>query len=272
MTEQSTDRSASSEPTGRTYETLEVTFDAGVIGITLARPERLNAVSLQMASELRAVVAEYAHRSDARVLVVRGAGRAFCAGFDVTTEPPDTSARGMWLQNSGFHAAFQALAAAPVVRVAQLHGHVVGAGILLSAACELRYGDATTTLSVPELDMGIPFSLGGVSTLARYIGLTRTADMVLTGRRMRAEEALSAGFLTEIVPTENLAVRVNEVARSVAARPAALLLASLTSLNEAARDLLPADTVDLATMQFARDDPESAAVNAAYAEKFSRRR
>ncbi len=261
-----------SQPQEFEFQTLEVGFREGVIDVTLDRPERLNAVSLQMASELRTVVAEYAFRPDARVLVVRGNGRAFCAGFDVTTEPPDTSPRGMWLQNSGFHAAFQALAAAPVVRIAQLHGHVVGAGILLSAACELRYADPTTTLSVPELDMGIPFSLGGVSTLARYIGLTRTADMVLTGRRMQAEEALAAGFLTEVLPGEELPARVGEVARRIAARPASLLLASLTSLNEAARDLLPADTVDLATMQFARDDPEAAAVNAEYAARFARRR
>lgn len=251
-------------PALRSYDTLEVTFSDGVVGVTLSRPDQLNAISLAMADELRGVAESYGHHPDARVLVLRGAGRCFCAGFDVSVQLTASSARDAWLQISGFHAAFRALAAAPVVRVAQLHGHVVGAGILLAAACELRYGDASTTLSVPELDMGIPFSLGGVSTLARYIGLTRTADLVLTGRRMRAEEAAASGFLTEQVDAPALQRRVDEVAARVAARPASLLLASLVSLDEAARDLLPADTVDLATMQLAAADPEAAAARAAY--------
>lgn len=258
-------------PLPHQFDTLGVDFGDGIVEVTLDRPEQLNAISLTMAQELRTVASDYGHHPDARVMVFRGSGPAFCAGFDVSTVPADTSARAMWLQNSGFQSAFTAIAAAPVVRIARLHGHVVGAGLLLAATCELRYGDPSTTLSVPELDMGIPFSLGGVSTLARYVGLTRTADLVLTGRRMAAAEALAAGFLTEVVATEELDHRVAEVTSKVAARPAALLLASLVSLCEAARDLLPADTVDLATMQFAADDPEAAAVNAAYAARFRRR-
>lgn len=255
-------------PAHRSMDFLEVSFADGVIDVTLNRPEKLNAISLAMADELRTIAEEYGHHPDARVLVVRGSGRAFCAGYDVSTEAAD-STRGVWLQNSGFQAAFQAFAAAPVVRIARLHGHVVGAGILLAAACELRFADPSATISIPELDMGIPFSLGGVSTLARYIGITKTSDLVLTGRRMPADEALSSGFLTEVVSEADLEARVAEVAGQVAARPASLLLASLVSLGEAARDLLPADTVDLATMQFAARDPEAAAVNAAYAARFS---
>lgn len=258
-------------PREQSLKSLEVTFTEGVVQVVLNRPERLNAISLQMADEIGAVAQEYGHHPTARVMVIRGAGTSFCAGYDVSTTPEDPSARGMWLQNARFQAAFKILAEAPVVRIVRLHGHVVGAGILLAAACELRYADDGVRLSIPELDMGIPFSLGGVSTLARYIGITRTADLMLTGRRMPAEEALAAGFLTAVVPADKLDSHVAKVAAQVAARPAALLLASLVSLGEAARDLIPADTVDLATMQFAADDPEAAAVNAAYAARFTRR-
>lgn len=258
-------------PTHPDFDTLDVTITDGIIEVELARPDKLNAISLQMADELRVLAETHCRHPDARVLVVRGSGRAFCAGYDVSTDAAGLTTREAWLLNSGFQSAFTALASAPVVRIAQLHGHVVGAGILLAASCELRYADPSAVLSVPELDMGIPFSLGGVSTLARYIGLTRTNDLVLTGRRMPADEALTAGFLTELADADDLAGRVREVADRVAARPASLLLASLVSLGEAARDLLPADTVDLATMQFAATDPEAAAVNAAYAARFSDR-
>ncbi len=259
-------------PAHRSFETLEVAFADGIIELTLNRPDRLNAISLTMAEEIRTVVREYGFHPDARVVVLRGSGRAFCAGFDVTTQPVDTSARGLWLQYRDIDAAIKAFAAAPVVRIAQLHGHVVGGGILISSECELRYGDETTLLGIPHPDSGYPFSLGGVSLLARSIGLTRTAEIVLTGRRLNADEAKEAGFLTEVVPSENLADHVMEVARAVAARPASLLLAALTSLDEAARDLLPADTVDLTTLLFVNQDPQVADAKRAYAEKFAKRR
>lgn len=259
-------------PAHRSYETLEVAFDDGVIELTLNRPDRLNAISLTMAREIRSVMSEYGFHPDARVLVLRGSGRAFCAGFDVTTEPDDASARGMWLQYRAIDQAIKSFAAAPVVRIAQLHGHVVGGGLLLSSECELRYGDETAKFGIPEPDSGYPFSLGGVSLLARSIGLTRTAEIVLTGRRLSADEAHDMGFLTQVVPSDTLATHVMEVARRVAARPASLLLASLTSLDEAARDLLPADTVDLTTLLFVSQDPQVAEAKAAYAEKFAKRR
>lgn len=140
--------------------------------------------------------------------------------------------------------------------------------MLLAAACELRYAAPDTTFYIPELDMGVPFSLGGVSLVVCYIGLTRAADMILNGTKMDAVTALAAGLVTEVVADGEPAARVDTIARRVAARPAALLLASLVSLGEAARDLVPADTIDLATMQFAADDPEAAAVGEAYARRF----
>lgn len=259
-------------PAHRSFETLQVDFADGIIEITLNRPDRLNAISLTMAEEIRTVVREYGFHPDARVVVLRGQGRAFCSGFDVTTQPDDATARGMWLQYRNVDSAIKAFAGAPVVRIAQLHGHVVGGGILISSECELRYGDETTLLGIPHPDSGYPFSLGGVSMLARSIGLTRVAEIVLTGRRLNAQEAFEAGFLTQVVPSERLHDHVMEVARAVAARPASLLLASLTSLDEAARDLLPADTVDLTTLLFVNQDPQVESAKRAYAEKFAKRR
>jgi len=254
-------------PAHKDYSTLVVDYVDGVVTVRLNRPDKLNAISMEMADQLREVVATHAYHPDARVMVVHGAGRAFCAGYDLNTGAAGDSRRA-WLQNARFQSAFQAFAAAPVVRIARLNGHVVGAGMLLAAACELRYAAPDTTFYIPELDMGIPFSLGGVSLVVRYIGLTRAADMILNGTKMDAVTAVAAGLVTEVVADGELAARVDTIARRVAARPAALLLASLVSLGEAARDLVPADTVDLATMQFAADDPEAAAVAEAYARRF----
>ncbi|GAA4287631.1 enoyl-CoA hydratase/isomerase family protein [Georgenia daeguensis] len=251
------------------YENLRVSLAGGVLTIELHRPGRLNALSADLLEELGRAVA-LAYHDDARVLVLRGAGRSFCAGYDVTAITAEGTFRDRWLANSRLAAVVRAIEEAPVVRVAQLHGHVVGAGLILATLCELRYAAPDTRFSVPELDLGIPFSYGGISRLARYVGLTRAADMVLTCTPLAADQALAAGLVTEVVEATELGARVGAVAERLAARPPVLVAQTLVGLHEAARDLLPADTVDLPQMFLAQDDPEARAVNERYLERFRR--
>src|SRR5699024_10903685 len=112
-------------------------------------------------------------------------------------------------------------------------GHCVGAGFVLAAMCELRIVADDARFSIPELDFGIPFSMGGLPLIARYLGMTRTADLVLTGRRMGAEEAREGGFATSVVERSGLEQAVAEVATKVAARPAFLVRETVSRLEEA---------------------------------------
>ena len=254
----------------RPYEHLKVEFADGVITVELDRPEKRNAINLVMAKELHRVVEEHAYRTDARVLVFKGAGSSFCAGFDVSTDFAQQSLRERWLEASVLTATFEAIAAAPVVKVAQLQGHVVGAGLILATVCELRYATSTARFFVPELDMGIPFSLGGVSQLAKFVGLTRTADMVLNCTSLAADHPDAGKLISELVPADNLDARVREVSARLAARPSSLVLATLSALRQAGDDLVSPPANDLLTMFFTQDDSEAAAVNRAYAKHFSR--
>ena len=133
--------------------------------------------------------------------------------------------------------------------------------------CELRVVADDARFSIPELDFGIPFSMGGLPLIARYLGMTRAADLVLTGRRMGAEEARDGSLATSVVERADLEKAVAEVATRVAARPAFLLRETVSRLEEAGRKLLNGQRSDLSSLVLATMDPESRAVMDAYAER-----
>lgn len=248
---------------------LDVEVADRIAWVTLDRPEALNAINDEMATELVDRVVPLGEGGDVRAVVVRGRGRAFCAGADVG----DASAKGeasvadLVAGHARTQRALEAFAAMPVVKVAQVHGHCVGAGFVLASMCELRLGSTDATFSIPELDFGIPFSMGGLPRIARHLGMTRTADLVLTCRRMGADEAREGGFLTSVAEREDLDDAVLEVATTVAARPAFLVRESVARLEEAGRALLDGQRSDLSSLVLAMMDTESRTVMDAYAER-----
>lgn len=248
---------------------LDIEIIDRVAWVTLDRPGALNAINDEMATELVERVVPLGEGGDVRVVVVRGSGRAFCAGADVgdASTKGETSAADLVAGHARTQRALQAFAAMPVVKVAQVHGHCVGAGFVLASMCELRIASADARFSIPELDFGIPFSMGGLPLIARYLGMTRTADLVLTGRRMGADEAREGGFLTAVVERDGLAAAVGETATKVASRPPFLIRETVNRLEEAGRALLDGQRSDLSSLVLATMDTESRAVMDAYAER-----
>jgi enoyl-CoA hydratase/carnithine racemase len=255
------------------HDMLNIVDDGAIVVVEVDRAEKRNAISPELARSLSEAVQEYGYRGGTRVVVIRGAGDHFCAGYDVAAEDrnDDADYRDRYLGSLAIRNAIQAIAATPVVKIAQLRGHVVGLGILLALACELRYADRTARFFIPELDMGIPFSLGGVTQLARYVGLTRAADMVLNCTPVMADHPDARPMLTELVAPGELEARVATVAASLAARPATLLTATLDTLREAGDRLIPPAASDIHTMIAAQDDPQARAVRRAYSERFKGR-
>lgn len=251
-------------------DTLKVSIEGGVINLRMSRPEKLNAISSQFLTDLTLAVEQFAHRADARVLVLSGEGRAFCAGFDVSQERTE-DIRETWIASERLARAYGALESAPVLKIAKVQGFAMGAGLILSTMCELRYAAPDAVFGVPELDLGIPFSLGGVHRLARYIGITRTTDMVVNCTRMGAHEAKQAGLVNEVFEADEFDAKIAKISEKVASRPALLLLETQVALREAAEELAPASRNDLAAMFLARQDPDCSAVGTEYASRFRKR-
>jgi enoyl-CoA hydratase/carnithine racemase len=164
-----------------------------VVEIVLHRPDALNALSTALMLELTTTCAEIAGDVDVRAVVLSGAGsRAFCVGADLK-ERNAFSTEDLFAQRPVFRGAFDAVRALEVPVVAAVHGYALGGGLELALSCDLIVVDDTAVLGLPEVTIGLVPGGGGTQLLARRTGLATALDLILTGRRVDAEEAVRLG-------------------------------------------------------------------------------
>ncbi len=170
--------------------------DAGVARLLLDREGKANALDTPLLEALLASLEDLARRKDLRAAVLGGRGRAFCGGADVDELSRLTEATaGAFVER--IHRVCQALRELPVPVVARLHGAVIGAGLEIAAACDLRIAAEGTKFCMPEVRLGIP-SVVEAALLPRLIGSGRAAWLVLTGEPIDARRAYEWGLVEEI--------------------------------------------------------------------------
>ena len=180
---------------------MDVELEDSVARIFLNRPEKANALNSAMLAALVNAV-EGLHREIPRVVVLAGRGRNFCGGADASELKalnPRTGAQFV----TRIHDVCRAIRALPVPVVARLHGAVIGAGLEIAAACDLRVAAEGTKFSMPEVKLGIP-SVVEAALLPRLMGSGRAAWLVLTGDAIDARRALEWGLVEEIGDGGNL--------------------------------------------------------------------
>lgn len=178
-------------------------YQDGVARITLDRPEVLNAYSVRMRDELSEVLSAVADDEDVWALVLRGSGRAFCAGADLTefgSAPSPTVARHVRFARD----VWDLLRGLRIPKIAVLHGFVFGSGLEMALLCDVRLAAEGTLFSFPEVLLGMIPAAGGTQTLPRAVGIGPALDLLLTGRRIDAREALGIGLISEVVPPDDL--------------------------------------------------------------------
>ncbi len=198
-----------------TFQTLLYEKRDALGWITLNRPEVLNAYNVRMRDELYEVLTAVRDDSEVRALVLRGAGRAFCAGADLTefgTAPSPTRARSIRFARD----VWSVLHELPTPTIASLHGYVFGSGLEMAMFCDLRVAAASTVFSMPEVRLGLIPAAGGTQTLPRACGVGRAMDLMLTGRRIDADEAMRFGILSKVVPDDHLANETEAMAQELA--------------------------------------------------------
>lgn len=241
---------------------LNLTVDGAIATVELARPDKLNALSPALLSELIDVCDQLAQDDAVRVVVVRGAGRSFSAGADLPAfenafVSGDTAAADLGRRAS------EALWRLPQLTVAAIHGHCVGGALVIAACCDLRIATDTARFSIPEVDAGIPLAWGGMGHLYRLIGETRATDLVLSCRPFDGVEALAAGFLTRVVPEASFVDAIDALAAEVASRPQKVLRLMKQQLIALREDCFQPEG-DAAALIAARGDEEARAKGAAY--------
>ena len=203
------------------FETLRYGIHDGVASIELARPDKRNAISAQMFSELGDAAETAASDPGIRAVLVRGAGPSFCAGIDVTLLGQLAGTRGARLRSfiRTAQRPFLTLAQMDKPSVAAVQGHALGAGFQLALACDLRVCADDVRFALLEVRFGMIPDLGGLHRLSRLIGPARTKELAWTGRTVVPEEAERLGLANRMVPTETLAKEGEGLAREVAASP-----------------------------------------------------
>ena len=175
--------------------------------ITLNRPERLNAMDMAWIEGLNSAVDALAHAEDLRVVVVRGAGRSFCAGLDLDM----LAASGM---PDGFYAgqerAFRALELMDAVTIAAIHGHCLGGGVQLAVACDIRVCSTDASLGLTAIHKGL-FPGMAPHRLPRVVGLGTAARLILGGETIDATEALRLHLADYVVPADTFEPDVQRI-------------------------------------------------------------
>jgi len=213
-----------------TFETLLLDRDNGVVTLTLNRPERKNAVSGQMWSELLAVFREVSSSRDDRVLVVTGAGGDFCSGADVSGE--DERGRDHHLGEMR-HVGDVALALyrLPQPTIAKVRGVAVGAGLNMALLCDLVVADTTARFSEIFARRGLSIDFGGSWALPRRIGMHRAKELALLAEIIDASAAERIGLVNQVVPDGELDSFVDDWARRLAVGPPIALSQTKRLLN-----------------------------------------
>jgi enoyl-CoA hydratase/carnithine racemase len=186
------------------FEVIIYEKQDGIAFITLNRPKALNAYSVKMRDELYEVLGAIKDDPDVRVVILKGAGeKAFCAGADLTeflTAPAPVFARQARFERD-IWGRFLSIGQ-PII--AAMHGYVLGSGIEMSLCCDIRLASDDAQFGLPEPGLGIIPAAGGSQTLPRVIGQAAALDMLLSGRWLKAKEALKLKLVNRVLPRGDL--------------------------------------------------------------------
>ncbi|NJC73422.1 enoyl-CoA hydratase [Planosporangium thailandense] len=196
---------------------IQVTRVAAVTVVTLANGP-LNLLTVAGRRELETLAHKLRGDEETRAVVITGSGRCFSAGTDITEFPRDAAAGRARSRTE--HACADAIAALPQPVIAALHGHVLGGGLELALACDLRVADETARLGLPEVKLGVFPSAGGTQRLPRVIGASRAKELMFRGDTVDARRALELGIVDHVVEAGTARTFALELATTIASRPA----------------------------------------------------
>ncbi|PPG43352.1 enoyl-CoA hydratase/isomerase family protein [Pseudoclavibacter sp. RFBA6] len=242
-----------------------VELDGFTATVTINRPAKLNSVTQEMSDALVAVATWANDSDDVRVIILTGAGeRSFCAGSDIRSL--DKYATPWDFRNREDYC--DALRALRKPIIAAINGYAFGGGLETAMTCDIRLAAETASLAAPEIKLGWIGGGGMASFLAHSAGASNAALMLLTGDPISAQQALSWGIVSEVLPSQQLLGRARELAAVIASRPpiaAETAKANLRASYNLSQDAAVAYERDLQTITFATADADEG--RAAFAEK-----
>lgn len=223
-----------------TYEHLLVEHQDGIVTLTFNHPENLNAMTAEMGDEVTDVVRTLNQDQSARVLILTGAGRAFCAGGAKGNLQSRTTGGRATEAPKAFYQRYLSLRQLEIPTIAAINGPAVGAGFCVALACDLRVAAVTARMGLNFVRLGIHPGMAATFTTPRIVGLAKACEVIFTGRLYTGEEAFALGLVNRVAPAEKVMDEALALAREIAANaPIAVRLAK-RALYRGEADLLEA--------------------------------
>jgi enoyl-CoA hydratase len=213
---------------------VQLSVDGAIATFTLARPEKLNALTFEMILALEHAAHLVDANTEVKVAIITGAGeKAFCAGGDVNewskVQPEDFGLQ--WVRVG--HRAFDALARLRQPLIGALNGHALGGGVELAACADLRVGEAQIKIGLPETSLGIIPGWSGTQRCVNRFGSQAVRRMALLGEMLTADQALAAGVIDRMAPKGEALKTANEMAVQIIARSSFATSATKMMINAA---------------------------------------
>ena len=218
------DRVAVAEIAGRMRVSREVVCEIGErrASLELNRPEKLNALNVALVAALEDQARRVSGLADIDVVLVRGAGRSFCAGLDLDMFAAEGMSREFYRRQER---GFRLLEVMDKTVIAAIHGYCLGGGVQLAAACDVRVASSDAVLGLPAIDEGL-FPGMAPYRLPRLLGKGRAASLILSGRRLSAQEAYAIGLVDHVVGAERFEEELAAIVDTYARAPRAAALAT----------------------------------------------
>lgn len=220
------------------YETLNVTCDGGLMTVRFNRPEKRNAINLQMHREVIDLCSALRDDMETRVVIFAGEGGVFSAGADKSEWTDPGSANELEVRHvsgSGSRSS-AAIENLDQVTIAAVRGYAVGGGVVWTACCDFRIADESAWFWIPEVELGLPLGWNALPRLAREIGHARALELTVTCDRFDAKAAREYGLVTHLVPDGTAEEKASELAAKIIQRPAlpvALTKSTIRALKRA---------------------------------------
>ncbi|MFO0681105.1 MAG: enoyl-CoA hydratase-related protein [Sandaracinus sp.] len=214
--------------------------------LTIARPEKLNALNTHVLAEIRSAIDEIRTRRETRVVAITGAGeKAFVAGADISEMQAMRLEEARAFARMG-HVTLDAIEALPVPVIAAVNGFALGGGCELALACDFIYASENAKLGQPEVKLGVIPGFGGTQRLLRRVGVGHAREIVYTGKTIGAAEALAIGLVNKVVPLAELMPAVRATAAMIAEMgPLAVAEAKKVIREGEGRPLREANTLEI---------------------------
>ena len=214
------------------YTNLTYEIDNRINIISINRPNNLNALNIQTFSELDHAVKSSVANPDVRLIIITGSGdKAFVAGADIKEFVNFSMEEAYELSESGHKILSETIESCPKPIIAAINGYALGGGLEIALACHIRIASENSKMGLPEVSLGVIPGYGGTQRLPQLIGKGRALDMILTGKMIGADDALSFGLINYKTPQDQLMTFAKDLAKKILLNSSNAIKNAIKSVN-----------------------------------------